>query len=406
MKRFLTIFLCFCWYFVTYGQLSGTKIIEFSGSYTSSERLQLDVPTGKLWLIYNSTLEALELGDSQGNWVTVGGSQTGTLQTLTSGENQVTLSDGGGTVTVDTDPDDDVTVSSRSAYRGIEVVADTYENIKALTSRNDGVLEIAVVTDQDFTTDDRVNGISVTDNGDGTKTITLNFTLSDPLSATFTDESGSGVSEDNFLTDIQLVGDVLTFLVSGQDNVSFDLGAYLESKNYSIGEHTINHSDLVMGSDPHPMYLTKSEADELYAGASSGTVGTFTPTVYGTSGGNYTITDPQGGSIGTYLETDNMVYYWIQFNISDVSGDPSGALAIDFTIPGVTIASNMTFPVTVGTMMFGASEQQFTWVNGNLDSSGTIYFNYTNGPYTSTSILPAPSTASGQIRISGSFLKL
>ena len=81
-----------------------------------------------------------------------------------------------------------------------------------------------------------VDGITVT--GTTTKTITLTRTGLSDLTANFSDLSGAGGDGNDFLDAVTESGGILTFNVTGQVNPTFDLDAFLATKNYSTGAHT------------------------------------------------------------------------------------------------------------------------------------------------------------------------
>jgi len=89
---------------------------------------------------------------------------------------------------------------------------------------------------------DNVNNFvsSIDVSGTTTKTITLSREGLPDLTASFQDISGAGGDGNDFLTAVTESNGVLTFTVSGQNSLLFDLNAFLATKNYSVGAHIVN----------------------------------------------------------------------------------------------------------------------------------------------------------------------
>ncbi len=126
-----------------------------------------------------------------------------------------------------------------------------------------------------------VDGITVT--GTTTKTITLTRSGLPDLTANFNDISGAGGDGNDFLTAVTESGGTLTFNVSGQTNPTFDLDAFLATKNYLSSSSNVVYADTDQAIDDVKTFTGNVVLDFSLGAVNSGTFLGFRKTVNNTN---------------------------------------------------------------------------------------------------------------------------
>ncbi len=257
-------------------------------------------------------------------------SVTGNGQVLTP---YVINSTGGGTNHID----------ANSPVPSFDFAAGTNAELDNYTPAGGFTFELATDAGGSAGTDGFVTGIGVT--GVSTKTITLTRNGLPDIFTTFTDDGAGGAGDGNdYLTGVTESLGVLTFSVLNQTDPTFNIGAYLNSKNYSVGNHTVDTNT----------QLTELQVDNFVSnnGYSTGahTIDTklSTEEVQDISGGMFS-GNTETGITATYQDTDGT----IDLVFSPADNSINGAKIITNTLSGTkvltaSLSGTKIIPETIG----------------------------------------------------------
>lgn len=135
-----------------------------------------------------------------------------------------------------------VFIDGSSPFGNIQIALGTSAALDALPDPPTGINRVEIPTD--VVAGEDIYPTNVTVSGTTTKTLTITLSNGSTISTTFTDDGSGGSGDGNdYLTSVTQSGGILTFNVQNQTNPTFDIDAYLATKNYSTGAHTTNTND-------------------------------------------------------------------------------------------------------------------------------------------------------------------
>ena len=227
--------------------------------------------------------------------------------------------------------------------------------------------------------------------GTDTKTLTLTQRDGGTITASFTDNSGSGGDGNDFLTGVTRSGNVLTFAVSNQTNPTYTFGsaAWADTTDFAAASHTHNYLPLSGGTLTGDLRVTNGDNNGIrfHSGGAN---------ITSVSSGDVVIQRLDQLRLGSSASWDWNVWAGIKYDSTGNVLYIGGPAASQFT--------GNASPPTIDVNFVGVDEVQLAgnplatqaWVSSNFESGAVYTVDITGGTipnYVKIGTLTAPGDA-------------